>query len=174
MTPLVADFDRPWAEWLGGSGFQLGPLHLADSLARAEIGLAGVGLEVAPGFGPPGSHLRDLFEFSRLLDLYALLNQPLYVTIALPSALGPDPQADPVAVVDDRQWPAGLDEVTQREMAERWVALAVAKPYVRAVVWQHATDADPHLYPHAGLFRPDGTPKPTVDWMRSFRSSFLV
>src|SRR5262249_3609488 len=45
---LIVDFDRPWADWMSNNNFQLGPLHLADSLARADLGLSGVGIEVAP------------------------------------------------------------------------------------------------------------------------------
>ena len=39
-------------------------------------------------------------------------------------------------------------------------------------------DADrrrpPHLYPHGGLFRPDQTPKPLVDWLKTFRRELLA
>src|SRR6185437_4872283 len=87
--------ERPWAEWMGSSPFQLGPLHLADYLVRADLGLAGIVLEIAPGYSPPGSHIRDLFDFSKLLDLYALLNLPLYLNFALPSSSEPDLKADP-------------------------------------------------------------------------------
>ena len=171
---LVVDFGRPWGEWMASSPFQLGPLHLADSLARAELGLAGIGLEIAPGYGPPGSPMRDLFEFSRLLDLYSLVNLPLHVTLAFPSASGPDPKAGDEAPLEVGQWPAPPDEALQKEWASRWVALAVAKPFVRSVTWRQATDASPHLYPHAGLFRPDGSAKPAFDWLKKFRERHLA
>ncbi len=91
---LTIGVDRPWAEWMGSSHFQLGPLHLCDYLLRADIGLAGVAIEIAPGYSAPGSHLRDLFEFSKLLDLYSLLNVPLHVWMAIPSGSGVDSAAD--------------------------------------------------------------------------------
>ncbi len=174
VTPLIVDFDQPWAEWLGSSPFRIGPLHVADSLSRAEIGLAGVGIEVAPGFSSPGSHMRDLFEFSRMLDLFALLNQPLHVTIALPSTRGKDPQTSGEIKVEKRQWPGTPTPEMQRDLASRWIALAAAKPYVRSVIWTHATDASPHLYPHAGLFDAEGQAKPLVPWLREFRKTYLV
>lgn len=173
-TPMIVDFDRPWAEWLGQSNFQLGPLHLADSLSRAEIGLSGVGLEIAPGYGPPGSHLRDIFEFSKLLDLYALLNLPLYVSLAIPSAAGPDPKAEKGVSVELGQWPKAPDESMQRSMAQSWIALAMAKPFVRSVCWRQVSDAEPHLFPHAGLFRPDGQPKALLPWLQDFRKANLA
>jgi hypothetical protein len=170
---LVVDFDRPWAEWMASSGFQLGPLHLADSLARAELGLSGVGLEIAPGFGPPGSLMRDLFEFSRLLDLYALINLPLHVTIAIPSGVEAPANAVEAAEVEPNQWPTAPTEAYQRDWASSWVALAVAKPFVRSVTWRHATDAGAQLFPNSGLFRADGSPKPVVEWLTSFREGYL-
>ncbi|WP_422924770.1 hypothetical protein [Singulisphaera sp. PoT] len=166
--------ERPWAEWMGSSPFQLGPLHLADYLVRADIGVAGIMLEIAPGYSSPGSHIRDLFDFSKLLDLYALLNLPLYITMAIPSASTPDPKADPTVRVETSQWPTPPDEATQAHWASKWVALAVAKPFVRSVTWAQASDNPPHLFPHAGLFRTNHTPKPVVSWLKSFRRELIA
>ncbi len=102
---LTIGVDRPWAEWMGSSHFQLGPLHLCDYLLRAELGISGVAIEIAPGYSTPGSHIRDLFELSKLLDLYSLLNVPLYLWMAFPSADGPDPNAEPGIRVETSQWP---------------------------------------------------------------------
>ena len=102
---FLVGLDRPWAEWMASSPFQLGPLHLADYLARAELGMAGIALEIAPGYSAPGSHLRDLLDFSKMLDLYALLNYPLYLTIVMPSSVADDPNADPHVKVEADQWP---------------------------------------------------------------------
>jgi hypothetical protein len=159
---------------MGNASFQLGPLHLADYLVRADLGLAGVVLEIAPGYSAPGSHLRDLFDFSRLLDLYALLNLPLHIWFAVPSSSRTDPQADPSVRIETDQWPVAPDETTQAAWAAKWIALAVAKPFVRSVTWLQPSDAIPHLYPHAGLFRPDHSPKPLFSWMKSFRREILA
>ncbi len=107
---LTIGIDRPWAEWMGSSHFQLGPLHLCDYLLRAELGLSGIAIEIAPGYSAPGSYMRDLFEFSKLLDLYSLLNVPLHVWMAIPSADGPDPAADPQVTIESAQWPVPIDE----------------------------------------------------------------
>ncbi len=171
---LSVCIDRPWAEWMSSSHFQLGPLHLCDYLLRSDLGIFSIGIEIAPGFTNPGSHLRDLFEFSRLLDLYSLLNVPLHVSMAIPSASTPDPLADATIQVDVAQWPIPPDEATQANWAARWLALAMAKPFVRAVTWHHACDQLPHVYPHAGLFRLDGTPKPVFPWLQTLRQDVIV
>ena len=171
---LCIGVDRPWAEWMGSSSFQLGPLHMADYLVRADLGLGGLSLEIAPGYSTPGSHLRELFDFSKLLDLYALLNLPLYIWIVLPSSTAADPLSDPSVHVESEQWPTPLDEATQAEWASKWVALAVAKPFVRSVVWMHPSDAEAHRYPHGGLYRADRSPKPALAWLKSFRADTLA
>ena len=170
---FLVGLDRPWGEWMASSGFQLGPLHLGDYLARAELGMAGITLEVAPGFSHPGSPIRDLLEFSKLLDLFALLNHPLHITVAIPSASTPDPLADPNVRVETDQWPQAPNESLQATTAARWIALAVAKPFVRSVTWRQLDDSAPHLFPHSGLIRPNKTPKPLLDWLKTFRTDLL-
>lgn len=171
---ILIGVERPWAEWMGSSPFQLGPLHLADYLVRADLGLAGIGLEIAPGYSPPGSYIRDLFDFSKLLDLYALLNLPLHIGLVLPSAAGSDPKADLAVRVEAAQWPEPPDEMTQSAWASKWIALAVAKPFVRSVTWLQPSDAVPHLYPHGGLYRADQSAKPVAAWLKSFRRELLA
>lgn len=171
---LCLGVDRPWAEWMSSSRFQLGPLHLCDYLIRSEVGLSRVAIEVAPGYSGPGSHYRDLFEFSRLLDLYALLNVPLHVTLVAPSAAGDDPSAAPGVEVEPWQWPKPPNEELQADWAARWTALAVAKPFVSSVTWLQATDAVPHVYPHGGLHRADSTPKPAFERIRELRKEWIA
>ena len=171
---LVVDFDRPWAEWMSSSPFQLGPLHFADYLARADLGLTGVGIELAPSYLPSGSQNRDLFDFSKLLDLYALLNLPLYITLAIPASAAPDALAEAGLTVAADQWGGSLDDARQMQVASEWMAMAVAKPFVRSVIWSQVSDARPHRYPHAGLIRPDHTPRPLLATMKLLRSTYLA
>ena len=166
--------DRPWAEWMGNGTFQLGPLYLADYLVRADLGLSGIAIEIAPGYSAPGSHLRDLFEFSKLLDLYAHLNLPLHIWLTFPSSIGTDPQADPNIRVEAGQWPGIPDEVSQASWGAKWIALAVAKPFVRSVTWTQIADGNKHLFPNGGLHTADGTEKPLRSWIKEFRQEILV
>ncbi len=165
---MVVDFDRPWGEWMASSRFQLGPLHLADSLARAELGMSGIGLEIAPGYSRIGSHLRDLLDFSRLLDLYALVNLPVHISMALPSGTPPGTNGPNAIGVETVQFARTPDEAFQKQMMEAWFSLAVAKPFVRSVTWIQALDDIDPTYPQSGLFRTDGTAKPSFEWLKQF------
>jgi hypothetical protein len=135
--------------------------------------MAGIALEIAPGFSTPGSYMRDLLDFSRLLDLYALLNYPLFITLVMPSSAAADPKADPNIHVEADQWPSPPSEATQAAIAARWIALAVAKPFVRSVAWKQLDDSSPHQYPNGGLIRPNKTTKPLLDWIKGFKAEVL-
>jgi hypothetical protein len=94
--------------------------------------------------------------------------------MAIPSADGPDPNADPNVRVETSQWPGPLSETNQAAWGSKWIALAVAKPFVRTVSWLQASDSLPHFYPHAGLLRADQTAKPLLPWMQMLRKETLV
>ncbi len=65
--------------------------------------------------------------------------------------------------------------MSQAAWAAKWIALAVAKPFVRSVTWLQPSDAVPHhLYPNAGLFRANQTPKPLFAWIKSFRREIIA
>ncbi|APW63099.1 endo-1,4-beta-xylanase [Paludisphaera borealis] len=171
---LCLGVDRPWAEWMSGSRFQLGPLHLCDYLIRSDVGVSCIALEIAPGYSDPGSQMRDLFEFSRLLDLYALLNVPLHLQLVAPSSVESDAAADPNVQVEPWQWPQPPSEALQADWAARWVSLAIAKPFVRSVKWLQASDASPHVYPNGGLHRGDSTAKPVFSRLQSLRKEWIA
>ena len=67
-TPVIVTFDQPWGEYVARTSLELTPLHFADTLARADLGLSGFGLEINLGYWPGGTGARDLLEISRQLD----------------------------------------------------------------------------------------------------------
>lgn len=171
-TPIVVTFDQPWAEYLASEHLDLAPLHFADALVRADLGLSGVGLEINFGYHPGGSLPRGPIAISRLIDNWSLLELPLLVALTLPSSADSDPQAGGKArVLSSRD-----DEVSpqsQREWIERHVPLILAKNSVQVVLWNQLSDAEPHHYPHGGLFDDAGKPKPALEALRKIRQKHL-
>ena len=171
-TPLVVLFDQPWAEYLASEHLDLAPLHFADALVRADLGLSGIGLELNVGYHPGGSIHRGPIAMSRLLDTWSLLELPLQVALTFPSRADDDPQADSKV----RVLASEADEVTpdaQREWVERHVPLLLAKNVVQVVVWNQLSDAAPHQYPHGGLFDAADKPKPAFEAIKKMRKQYL-
>jgi hypothetical protein len=165
-------FDQPWAEYLASQQLDLAPLHFADALVRADIGLAGIGLEINIGYHPGGSLPRGPLAVSRLIDTWSQLELPLLVAITLPSSAAEDPQTNGKVQVIGGQ----SDSVTpasQREWIERHVPLLLAKNVVQVFLWNQFSDAAPHHYPHGGLFDAADKPKPALDALKNIRKKYL-
>jgi hypothetical protein len=171
-TPIVVTFDQPWAEYLAHERLDLAPLHFADALVRADLGLSGVGLELNIGYYPGGSVQRGPLAISRLVDTWSLLELQLLVALTLPSSAAEDPQANSKVSVVGGQ----ADEVSpesQRDWVERHIPLLLAKNAVQVVLWNQLSDATPHHYPHGGLFDAANKPKPALEALKKMRQKYL-
>ena len=92
-TPALVSFDQPWAEYMRQRQSDFPPLHFADALVRAGLGLGGLMLEINVGYCPGGTLPRHALEFSRQLDTWSLLGLPLWLSVSAPSGDGDDPLA---------------------------------------------------------------------------------
>lgn len=90
-TPVVLTIDCPWAEYLGQKADGISPLHFADALIRADLGLSGLGLELNLNYWPTGSMPRDLVDLSDLIDHWNILGLPLLAQVSSPCNLLADP-----------------------------------------------------------------------------------
>ena len=159
---LLIRVDQPWGDYQARGQHRLSPLQLTDALIRSGIGLAGVNLEIACGYLPRGSAVRDLLDVSRLIDAWSVLQVPLHLTLSCPSSIAPDPLAGPDHEVDPHLWSQPVDEQQQAHWVGQFLPLLMAKPAVASVTWSTFSDAAPHEYPRAGLLRADGSPKPVL------------
>jgi hypothetical protein len=168
-TPIVLSLDRPWASYMGREDYDLSPLHFADALIRAQLGIAGIGLEINFGYVPHGTEPRDVVEFSRQIDRFGSLGLPLLVTLAVPSATG----ADAKATMKDRV--QGFEAAdAQRAWAERYVPMLLTKQPVQGILWNQLSDSQPHLFPHGGLFDVNDRPKPIVEQLTKLRRDHVL
>jgi hypothetical protein len=171
-TPLVVTFDQPWAEYLATEQLDLAPLHFADALVRADLGLSGIGLEINLGYHPGGSVQRGPLAISRLIDTWSLLELPLLVALTIPSSAAEDPQANSkvrVIAGDTKD----VTPQSQRDWINKHVPLLLAKNAVQIVLWNQLSDAGPHHYPHSGLFDATDKPKPALEALQKIRQKYL-
>jgi hypothetical protein len=171
-TPIVVTFDQPWAEYLATEHLDLAPLHFADALVRADLGMSGIGLEINVGYHPGGSLHRGPLSISRLIDNWSMLELPLLVALTLPSSAADDPHSNGKVRVLSSQ-PDEVSLESQREWIERHVPLVLAKSAVQVVLWNQLSDAAPHHYPHGGLFDTANKPKPALDALKKIRQKYL-
>jgi len=172
-APVVISFDQPWAEYLATNDYDLSPLHFADALVRAELGVGGVALEINLGYWPGGSLPRDFLAISRHLDRWSLLGIPLIIYLTLPSSSAGDPHATSPAQGVLAGTQDGRELAMDQSLSEFILPLLCSKPAVHAVVWNQWSDREPHEFPHSGLVDGLGQLKPTVAQLTRIRQTFL-
>jgi hypothetical protein len=174
-TPVIISFDQPWGEYQVDQRSELPPMHLAEMLVRAEIGLAGIALEMNLGYWPAGSLPRDLLEIGRLVDQWSLLGLPLIPLLCIPSGAGPDPLASPRV-----GRPLGFSSgqipsfANQKWWVDQLLPILIAKQSVQAVVWNQVFDSVPHRFAHGGLFDAGCRPKPSLSSIIAIRRDHLA
>ncbi|MBI3467675.1 MAG: endo-1,4-beta-xylanase [Planctomycetes bacterium] len=164
---------QPWAEYMARREYQYAPIHFADALMRADLGLGALGLELAMGYVEDGSYCRDLLEISDLLDRYSMLGLPLHVALAAPSGTGSDDLASSGWSFGGGSWRGGWSEQTQADWIAEALPIVASKPLVQEIGWGHFSDAAHHEFPLAGLVRSDGTAKPALERVLQFRQEHL-
>jgi hypothetical protein len=172
-TPMVVSFDQPWCERLIRSEPELSALHFADALIRADLGVAGLALEINLGYSSEGTLPRDLIAVNQQIDRWSMFGLPLIVMLTAPSAAS----ADPIALAKCKclGGRSGVpDAGSQVEIAQRLVPLLLAKQSVQGVFWNQLQDARPHDFPHGGLIDAAGNIKPVVGALAAIRQQHLV
>ena len=162
---------QPWGEYLAQGNHRLSPFQLVDALLRSHLGLSGVTLEIAMGYGPPGSLTRTRLAVSRLIDQWSLLGIQVHVVLACPSATGPDLAAYGGCNVRNGTWRMNWSEEAQAAWLEEFVPMIASKPAVTGVFLNSFGDSLAHRYPHSGVLRPDGTAKPALQVFNQHRNA---
>jgi hypothetical protein len=168
-TPALLSFDQPAAEYLRQRESDFPPLHFADALIRAGLGLTGLMLELNVGYWPGGTLPRHPLEFNRLLDTWSLLGLPLWLSLCAPSAYHEDPLAQHKTALPPGSWSA----LAQQAWAARFVPLSLAKPMVQGVLWNQLRDSEPHDFPHGGLFDDRRQAKLALRTLATIRQMYL-
>jgi len=175
QTPALICFDQPWAEYMGhGDGdWELSPIQFADHLVRAGLPLAGIGLELNVGYYPGGTGLRDRIELGRCIDMWSLLETPLFLMITVPG--GPKAPTDASAQVTPQSEPHGAAWTTeaQRDWVKHFVPWIMTRPAVHGILWNRLYDKDCHEFPNGGLIDLRGKTKPAFRSLTNLREKLV-
>ncbi len=172
-TPLIVSFDQPWGERIIREECEMSSLHFADALVRADLGVAGLALEINLGYTGEGTLPRDPIAINQQIDRWSMFGLPLIVTLTAPSAAGEDVAA--LAKCKCLGGRAGTPDLgSQCEIAQRLVPMLLAKQSVQGIFWNQLNDARPHDYPHGGLIDGAGNIKPVVGALATIRQQHLV
>ncbi len=172
-SQFLIRIEQPWGTYQSRGQHRLSPVQFVDALLRCGVGLGGVNLEIAVGFGDRGSASRDMLDFSRMIDVWSTLEIPLQVTLAFPSSSNPDPHACGDIKIDGSGWKTPWSEQAQADWIDAYLPLLIAKQAVTGIFWTHLSDQAPHEFPNAGLLDQTGRPKKAFESLRLHSKNHL-
>ncbi|HEV3417864.1 MAG TPA: endo-1,4-beta-xylanase [Pirellulales bacterium] len=150
-VPVVVSFNQPCGEYLARREQDLSPLQYADTLVRADLGIAGIGLEINLGSGPRLTLPRDVLEIGRQLERWTTLGLPLVILLTIPGT------GD------------GFTPKIQQRWLESYLQLFSAKSAVHAVFWNQMRDEPATGSDSRGLIDEFAHPNATLGTLAAFR-----
>ena len=165
--PVLLTIDQPWSEYLRGDANGISPLHFADALIRADLGLSGLALELNFDEWPGGSFPRDPIEVSRLVDRWAMLGLPLMIVMSCPTDMAFAKPTNPNRV---SSWQ--MKESLGHVPADSILRLLISKPSVHAVIWKQLIDEE-KVDGGTGLWTSRGKRKPVLTSITKLRQRYL-
>lgn len=165
-APTLLTIDQPWSEYLRNDANGISPLHFADALIRADLGLSGLCLELNFDAWPGGTLPRDPIEISRLIDRWSMLGLPLMIVLTNPTeaAIGSN-----MSQVTGWRTPESSGHIEP----ETIVRLLLAKPAVHAILWNQLSDGSDETGCSRGLWTSDGQAKPLLSNIADLRKNYL-
>ncbi|MCU0915968.1 MAG: hypothetical protein MUC88_15610 [Planctomycetes bacterium] len=152
----IVEVTCPWGEYYATTPNSIPPFVYMDMVVQSGTSFDAFGLQMRFGKDETGMHLRDMMHISSLLDCFAPIAKPLYVTdVEIPSANGKHKFNIDTAGVWHRRW----DPTRQSQWLERFYKIALSKPYVEAVNCGSLADGDGGAIASSGLLTEALEPK---------------
>ena len=168
-TPVLLTVSQPWSEYLRHEANGISPLHFADALIRADLGLNGLGLEFNFDTYPDGCFPRDPIEIGKQVDRWAMQGLPLMVTLSMPDHRN----TLDTSRVSSWGMPASQESAETPGASvlppESILQLLLSKPSVHAIVWRQG---DEHTS-STNLWSKDGHAQPLLTHIAKLRRTFL-
>jgi hypothetical protein len=166
----IVEVASPWGEYYATTPNSIPPFVYMDMVVQSGTSFDAFGLQVRFGKDETGLHLRDMMQISSILDCFAPIAKPLYITdVEVPSENGTgkfDPNA---AGVWHRKW----DQSHQAQWLERFYRIALSKSFVEAVNYGSLADGDGGTIHRSGLLAQDLEPKESLGVLKKLHLSVL-
>ena len=144
----IVEVSSPWGEYYATTPNSIPPFVYMDMVVQSGTSFEAFGLQMRFGKDETGMHLRDMMQISSILDCFAPIAKPLYITdVEIPSENGKGRFDVDAAGVWHRRW----DQTRQSQWLERFYKIALSKPYVEAVNHGSLADGDGGRIAHSGL-----------------------
>lgn len=152
----IIEVSSPWGEYYATSPGSIPPFVYMDMVVQSGTSFDAFGLKMRFGKDETGMHLRDMMQISSILDCFAPVSKPLYITdVEIPSQNGTGPFDANVAGLWHREW----SQTRQGQWLDRFYKIALSKPFVEAINYGSVADGQGGAVANSGLLTENLEPK---------------
>jgi len=166
----IIEVSNPWGEYYATTPNTIPPLVYIDMVVQSGINFDTFGVKMRFGKNTSGMHVRDMMQVSALLDHFAHLGKPIYITnVEVPSQNGDDLYDGTVAGVWHHQW----DQKNQAKWIEQFYKIALSKPFVDTIMYSNLIDAENSIIANSGLLTDKLEPKESFDRLKKMKNDIF-
>ena len=144
----IIEISNPWGEYYTTIPNSIPPIVYMDMVVQSGINFDAFGLQVRFGKNEPGMHVRDMMQISAILDSFAPIAKPLYITgVEVPSQNGTGLQDGKVSGIWHEEW----NQLQQGQWIEQFYKIALSKQFVNSVTYSHLADTEDSAIADSGL-----------------------
>ncbi len=160
----IIEISNPWGEYYTTIPNSIPPLVYMDMVVQSGINFDAFGLQVRFGKNQSGMHVRDMMQVSAILDTFAPIAKPLYITgVEVPSQDGSGLQEGKVAGVWHEEW----NQSRQCQWIEQFCKIALSKQFVSSVTYSRLTDIKGSAISNSGLLTAQFEPKKSFRMLKA-------
>ena len=166
----IIEVSNPWGEYYATTPNSIPPLVYMDMVVQSGINFDAFGLQMRFGKNQSGMHVRDMMQISAILDAFAPIAKPLYVTsLEVPSQNNSGLYDGKVAGI----WHEGWNQQRQARWIEQFHKIALSKPFVNSVSYANLIDGDNNAIAHSGMMTNKLEPKDSFRTMKKLHDSIF-
>ena len=140
-------------------------------VVQSGINFDAFGLQMRFGKNQSGMHVRDMMHISAILDYFAPIAKPLYMTnVAVPSQNGSGSHNGQVAGI----WHDNWNQSQQGQWIEQFYKVALSKPFVDSVTYSNLNDAKGSTIADSGLLTSHLKPKESFRMLKNLHDAIFI
>ncbi|MFA5239195.1 MAG: endo-1,4-beta-xylanase [Phycisphaerae bacterium] len=166
----IIEINNLWGEYYATTPGTIPPLVYVDMVIQSGISFDAFGLAMQFGKNEAGMHIRDMMQISAVLDYFAAVAKPLYITeVEIPSQNNGRLYNGEAAGVWHEEW----DQPRQGQWIEQFYKIALSKPFVERVTYSNLADTGDSEIANSGLLTSDFEPRESFQTLSKLRSDIF-
>jgi hypothetical protein len=167
----IIEISNPWGEYYATTPGTIPPLVYVDMVVQSGINFDAFGLQMRFGKNQAGMHVRDMMQISAVLDYFAPIAKPLYITdVEVPSQNGAGLHDGKVAGIWHQEW----DQSRQGQWIEQFYKIALSKPFVDVVTYSNLADVKDSAIANSGLLTEQFEPKKSFRTLKKLHDAIFT